>query len=62
MNLYLIGPRNETEDLLLSITENCESLIEQTHREAEEILDFKMTEPRKHFILIHQFKLKEIGW
>ena len=27
----MIRPKNETEDLLLSLTKNCESLIEQTH-------------------------------
>ena len=27
----MIRPRNETEDLLLSITKNCETIIEQTH-------------------------------
>ena len=27
---------NETEDLLLSTTKNCETLIKQTHRKAEE--------------------------
>ena len=32
MNLNMIQPKNETEDLLLSITNNCETLIEQTHR------------------------------
>ena len=32
MNLKMIQPRIETEDLLLSITENCETLIEQTQK------------------------------
>ena len=31
MNLNLRRPKNETEDLLLSITKNCETLVEQTH-------------------------------
>ena len=30
MNLDMIRPKNQTEDLLLSITKNCEMLIEQT--------------------------------
>ena len=34
----MIIPENETESLLLSITKNCEILIEQTHRKAEETL------------------------
>ena len=32
MNLNMIQPKNETENLLLSITKNCEKLVEQTHR------------------------------
>ena len=31
----MIQPKNQTEDLLLSITKNCEMLIKQTHRKAE---------------------------
>ena len=42
MNLKMIQPKNETEDFLLSITKNCETLIDQTHREPEETLEFKM--------------------
>ena len=49
MNLNMIQPKNETEDLLLSITKNCETLIEQTHRKAEETLEFKMTKSREIF-------------
>ena len=51
MNLKLIQPKNETQDLLLSITKNCVTLIEQTHRKAEETLEFRTTKPREtiHF-------------
>ena len=49
MNSKMIKPKNETEDLLLSITKNCETLIEQTHRKAEETLEFKMIKPRETF-------------
>ena len=49
MNLYMVRPKNETEDLLISITKNCEMLIEQTHRKAEETLGFKMAKPRETF-------------
>ena len=45
----MIQPTNETEDLLLSITKNCETLIEQTHRKAEETLEFKMTKSKETF-------------
>ena len=57
----MIRPENETEDLLLSITKNCEMLIEQTHKKAEETLEFIMIKPTKFFISNHNFKLKEIG-
>ena len=45
----MIQPKNETEDLLLSITKNCETLIEQTHRKPEETLEFKMIKPKETF-------------
>ena len=38
----MIRPKNQTEDLLLSITKNCETIIEQTHRKPEQALEFKM--------------------
>ena len=49
MNLNMIRPKNATADLLLLITENCETLTKRTHREAEETLEIKMTEPRETF-------------
>ena len=49
MNLNMIRPKNETEDLLLSITKNCETLIEQTHTKPQETLEFKMIKPRETF-------------
>ena len=49
MNLYMIRPKNETEDLLLSITKNCETLIKQTQRKPQETLEVKMTKPRETF-------------
>ena len=45
----MIRPKNQTEDLLLSITKNCETLIEQTHRRPEETLEFKMNKSRETF-------------
>ena len=45
----MIRPKNETEDLLLSITKNCETIIDQTHRKAEDTLEFKMIQPRETF-------------
>ena len=45
----MIQPKNEAENLLLSITKNCEKLVEQTHRKPEETLEFKMLKPRETF-------------
>ena len=45
----MIQPKNETEELQLSITKNCEKLVEQTHRKPEETLEFKMVKPRETF-------------
>ena len=51
MNLNLIRPKTEIEDFLFSINKNCETLIEQTHTEPPEILEFKITKPRQTFSL-----------
>ena len=45
----MIRPKNETENLLLLITKNCKTLIEQTHRKAEETFEFKMIKSRETF-------------
>ena len=49
MNLNKIQPKNKTEGLLLSITKNCETLIQQTHTKPQETLEFKITKPRETF-------------
>ena len=49
MNLKMIQPENKTEDFLLSITKNCETLIKQTHTKLQETLEFKMIKPRETF-------------
>ena len=59
MNLNMIRPKNETEDLLLSITKYCETLIEQTHRKAEETLEFKMDKSRETFHFKPSIQVKE---
>ena len=43
----MVRPKNQSEDLLLSKTKNCETLIGQTHRQSEETLEFKMIKPRE---------------
>ena len=45
----MIRAKTETEDLLLSITENFEQIIKQTHTRAEQTLEFKLTQPRRTF-------------
>ena len=35
----MIQPKTKTEDLLLSFSKNCGTLIEQTHRKSEERLE-----------------------
>ena len=49
MNLNMIRSKNETEDLLLSISKNCETLIDQTHRKPEETLEFNLFKPKETF-------------
>ena len=49
MNPYMTRTKNETEDSLLSITENCETLTHQTHKKVEETLQFEMTKPPELF-------------
>ena len=55
----MIRPKSQTEVLLLSITKNCETLIKQTHRKAEETLEFKMIKPRQTFHFNPPIQTKE---
>ena len=59
MNLKIIQPKNKSEDILLSITKNCETLNDQTHRKAEGTLEIKMTKPRKTFCFKPPIKNKK---
>ena len=45
----MVRRKNETEDLLISVTKNYETFIKQTHRKAEETIEFKLTKTRKIF-------------
>ena len=49
MNLNMIRPKTQTGDLLLPITKNCETLVEQTHTKPQETLEIKMIKPRGTF-------------
>ena len=59
MNLNLIKTKNETEDLLQSITKKCETLFEQTRKKSEETMEFKMFKPRDTFLFNPPIQLKE---
>ena len=59
MNLNMIRPKNETEDLLLSITKNCETLIKQTHTKPQEVLEFKMIKSKETFHFNPPIQVKE---
>ena len=52
MILDVFIPKSETEDLLLSITKNCENLNKQAHKEPQETFEFKLTEPKETFSFI----------
>ena len=58
MNLKMIQPKNETENLLLSVTKNCETLVEQTHTKPQETLEFKMIKPRETFHFKPQIQIQ----
>ena len=49
MNLNMIHPKKQTEDLFISKTKNCETLFHQTHRKAEETFELKMIKPKQTF-------------
>ena len=55
----MIQPKNEIEDLLLSITKNCEKLVEQTHRKPEETFEFKWIKPKETFHFNPPSQVKE---
>ena len=55
----MIRPKDETEDLLLSITKNCETLCEQTHRKVEETLEIKTIKPRETILFNPSVEVKE---
>ena len=57
MNVDMIMPKNETEDLLLSNPRLCETPIEQTYTKPQETLEFKPNKPRKNFPFQPSFDL-----
>ena len=51
MNLNMNSPKSETEDLILSITKNCETLIKQTQTKPQETFESKLTQQKQTFSL-----------
>ena len=49
MNLNMIRPEKELEDLLLSTTKKCEMLIKRTLTKPKETSEFKLTKPKQTF-------------
>ena len=49
MNLNMIRHKNETEDLSLSITKNCETPIKHTHSRSQETSESKINKSREAF-------------
>ena len=49
LNLDMFRLKNQTEDLLLSITKSCETLVKQTYTKPQETFDFKLTKSTENF-------------
>ena len=54
----MIRPKSDTEDSLLSLTKKCETLIEQTHRTAQETLEFQLNKSGEKFHLQPPFSIE----
>ena len=48
----MIGPLNQTEDIIPSITKKCEMLIQETHIKSQETKEFNLIKPRITFHFI----------
>ena len=53
----MIRPKNETEDLLLSITKNCDSLLNKLIQIHKKHLNFNSSKPEKLFHVKHHLTL-----
>ena len=62
MNLNSYKPKNITEDLLLLITKNAGTLIQQTHIKAQESLEYKLTKSRESFSFDTPLQLGNGEW
>ena len=54
----MIQSKTETEDLLLSITKNCEKWIGQTQRKAGEVVELKVIKRRETFLFKPPIQIK----
>ena len=57
----MIQPKNETEDLLLSITKNSETLVKQIQTKPQQTLEFRPTKPRETFHFNPPISI-EVSW
>ena len=53
MNLDIVRPKNETEDLLLPVNKKCETLIKQTHKNHKKHLILNLLNQEKLFLSNH---------
>ena len=47
----MVRPRNEIEDSLFSLTKNCDTVVDQTHTNPQEALEYKPTKSSETFSL-----------
>ena len=57
----MLTPKNETEDLLLSITKHCQTLIKKLIENQKTYQNLKCLHREKRFNSIHFSRLKDIG-
>ena len=60
MNLNNIRPKNETEDLLVSVTKIVEHFLKRLTQNHKKHLN--LPNQRKYSLLNHQSQLKNAGW
>ena len=53
----MFKPRNKTKGLSHSITKNCETVLDQTFRKAEETLEIKLSKSRENFSFNQPFRI-----
>ena len=57
----MMKSRNETEEVLLSVTKNSQTLINQTQTEPQERLNINLPNQEKLSHLNHQSQLTDLG-